>query len=806
MGVIGDSGDAGGILADLVFERAGTLTHHVIGERDGVEREVIGLALVVDGHGGDFPAVGINGEGRTVGLGTNREAELVAILPIATLEHLGEVRVHELVGRDAGVIRVDELPVAGDEPDGRLELASVRVVSHGDAEGGDIVAVAHATGASALLGDPVLVLARLRIHNGAKVNLRRAVDDVIGTEDDPRGGSAVVTHGDGSTVDALEQEGEVVVLTPGVNALEHLRQAEVGHGEVGVRRLVGVLEQNLAVVVIHNLAVDLRRNRQRAVEVINDGDDYLVRVFVIGNAGDLILIGRNDLCHVERVGLVGVHRVKDHARQLRHVLGDAACAPLGVGEALVGIGEQAICFVSRRSSSSGLGGGILARNGEGEHAHFHRATGENLAHSKTGIVGNLGGRVDVRKGRVIGNDLVRIDRGGRVVIGDVPKDEHAVVVNDSDGCGSDVAVPRDARAILGRSLLTNSESVLAGLGERHLAGLKVDHVAVGLMGEGHLGGDAILRAGDEAQGELEVIRVEHVSTDELLLALDDPRLGEGRGLVGVLESGRGSLGGLTLTRVGRGDLNEVLAIDGLVGHVHGRNPNRAVITHAGTSVIGGLLGDLVLVGLAHVLAREGDGVEDHGAMGIVMADYLGRAGGHGSAVDRRQGELKHAGLERQRARGVVQLLHGDGRPVLRGGVEDVHEGGDACGRALGSHVGAKVVVDARDLGGNRERAVVVVRDRHGHGVEGEGRRDARRPGFLGRLVDLVDIGSGLLVGNVAEVEGDGSARGRALGARDGQPIDVTLGTLRHGGAVETLENEREAVAGEPVAAVEHLLA
>ena len=803
--VVRDSGDTGGILGDLVFEGAGAVAHHVIGERDGAEREVIGLALVVDGHGGDFLAVVINGEGRAGGLGGDREAELVAIPPVAAHKPLGEVRVHELVFRDAGVIGVDELPVSGDEPDGCLELAGLCVVSHGDAEGGDVVAIAHATGASTLLGDPVVVLARLRVHDGAKVDLGRAVDDVIGTDDNTRGGSAVVTHGDGSAAHALEQEGEAVAILP-VATLKDLRQAEVRRGEAGVRRLVGVLEQNLAVVVIHNLAVDLRRNRQRAVEVINDGDDYLVRVFVIGNAGDLILIGRNDLCHVERVGLVGVHRVKDHARQLRHVLGDAACAPLGVGEALVGIGEQAICFVSRRSSSSGLGGGILARNGEGEHAHFHRATGENLAHSKTGIVGNLGGRVDVRKGRVIGNDLVRIDRGGRVVIGDVPKDEHAVVVNDSDGCGSDVAVPRDACAILGRSLLTNSESVLAGLGERHLAGLKVDHVAVGLMGEGHLGGDAILRAGDEAQGELEVIRVEHVSTDELLLALDDPRLGEGRGLVGVLESGRGSLGGLTLTRVGRGDLNEVLAIDGLVGHGHGRDPNRAVITHAGTSIIGGLLGDLVLVGLAHVLTREGDSLEDHDAMGVVVANELGRATGHGSVANGRQGELEHAGLERQRAGGVVQLLHGDGRPVLRGGVENVHEGGGSCGRVLGSHVVAKLVVAARDLGGNRERSVVVVRDRHGHGVEGEGRRDASRPGFLCRLIDLIDIGAGLLVGDVTEVEGDVSARGRAFGARDCQPIDVTLGPLRHGGAVEALEDERKAIGGEPVASVEDLLA
>ena len=405
---------------------------------------------------------------------------------------------------------------------------------------------------------------------------------------------------------------------------------------------------------------------------------------------------------------------------------------------------------------------------------------------------------------MVGNGLVSIDRRGRVVVGDVPKDELAVVVNDSDGCGSDVAVPRDTRAIgVGREL-ANIEGVLARLGEGHLAGLEADHVAVGLIGEGHLGSDAILGARDELHGELEVVRVEHVAANEALLTLDDSGLGERRRLIGVLERDLFDLFAPPVAGIGRAYLDDVLAVNRLVGHVHGRNPNRAVIRHAGTSIIGGLLGDLVLVGLAHVLAREGNGVEDDGAMGVVVADYLGRAGGHGSVADGRQSELEHAGLERQRARGVVQLLHSDGRPVLRGGVEDVHEGG--CGRALGSRVVATVVVDARDLGGNRERAVVVVRDRHGHGVEGEGRRDARRPGFLGRLVDLVDIGAGLLVGNVTEVEGDGSARGRALGARDGQPIDVTLGTLRHGGAVETLENEREAVTGEPVAAVENLLA
>ena len=550
---------------------------------------------------------------------------------------------HELIGRDARVIRVDELPVTGDAADGRLELAGLRVISHGDAEGGDVVAVAHATGVAALLGDLVLVLAGLRVHDGAKVDLRHPVGGIVGANGNPRRGRAVITHGDGSAVDALEQESEAVAILP-VTALEDLRQAKVSRCDRGVLGTVRVLEQDPAVVVAHDLAVDLRRNRQRTVKVVDDGDDHLVRVVVIGNARDLVPIGGDDLCHLERVGLVCVLRAKDDVRQLCHILGDAACAPLGVREALVGIGEQGICLVSRRSNSAVLGSCILARDGEGEHAHIHGAPGEDLAHGKTGIVGDLGGRVGVREGRVIGNALVRIDRGGRVVVGDVPKDEFAIVVNDSDGCGGDVAVPRDTGTILGRGVLANAEDVLARLGEGHLAGLKVDHVAVGLVLERHVRDDAVLGARDEVQGEVEVIRTEHVAADKALLALDDTGLSERLGRIGVLERSLAVALALALASIRGGDLDEVLAVDGLVGHGHSRNPDRAVIRHAGARIGGDLLGNLVLVGLAHVLAREGDSLEDHDAMRVVVANELGRIGGHGGVAHRSQRELEHLGL------------------------------------------------------------------------------------------------------------------------------------------------------------------
>ena len=216
-----------------------------------------------------------------------------------------------------------------------------------------------------------------------------------------------------------------------------------------------------------------------------------------------------------------------------------------------------------------------------------------------------------------------------------------------------MAVPRDTRAILGRCVLANVEDVLARLGERHLAGLKVDHVAVGLVLEGHVRGDAVLGVRDKVQGEVEVIRIEHVAANKVLLTLDDTGLSERLGRIGVLERSRLVARALALAGISRRDLDDVLSVDGLVGHGHSRNPDCGVIRHAGATVGGDLLGNLVLVGLAHVLVREGDSLKDHDAMGVVVANELGRVGGHGSVIDRRQGEVKHSSLERQRAGCVV---------------------------------------------------------------------------------------------------------------------------------------------------------
>ena len=127
-----------------------------------------------------------------------------------------------------------------------------------------------------LLGDLVLVLAGLRVDDGAKVDLRHPVGGIVGANVNLRRGRAVIAHGDGSAVNALEQEGEAVAVLP-VAAFKDLRQAKVSRCDRGILGTVRVLEQDLTAVVTHDLAVDLRRDRQRAVEVIDDGDDYLVR-------------------------------------------------------------------------------------------------------------------------------------------------------------------------------------------------------------------------------------------------------------------------------------------------------------------------------------------------------------------------------------------------------------------------------------------------------------------------------------------------------------------------------------------------
>ena len=211
------------------------------------------------------------------------------------------MRVHELVRWDAGVICVDELPVTRHALNGNLELASLGVIADGDAEDSDVVRVGHATGTSVLLGDLVLVLAGLRVDDGAKVDLRHPVGGIVGANVHLRRGRAVIAHGDGSAVNALEQEGEAVAVLP-VAAFKDLRQTEVRRSEAGVLGMVRVLEQDPTAVVVHDPAVDLRRNCQRAVEVIDNGDDYLVRALVVGNARDLVPIGGDDLCHKKKDG------------------------------------------------------------------------------------------------------------------------------------------------------------------------------------------------------------------------------------------------------------------------------------------------------------------------------------------------------------------------------------------------------------------------------------------------------------------------------------------------------------------------
>ena len=346
-----------------------------------------------------------------------------------------------------------------------------------------------------------------------------------------------------------------------------------------------------------------------------------------------------------------------------------------------------------------------------------------------------------------------------------------------------MAVPHEAGVVGSGGVLVNLEDVGAGLGEGELARLKRDPVVCARIREGGCGCTTAIGAGDESGCEREVIGAEQVSSNEALLTLDGTTHHERHGRIGVLEAGRGERLGRVLAGIAGFHLDDGLVVLDLAGHHDRGYPLGGVIGHALTRIGGHVLDDPVTVGLTNVAGLERDALEVNVAMSVVVSRKGGRAAGHGGTVDGRQGELEHAGDEAKGVRGVTQRLGGTGCPGFLGGVEDVRELGGGHGLATSLDIPTLVIVNGCDRGGGGKRAVVVVRHHHGHGVERARVRDTGDFGRAHGLIYLVDVGAGGSVGDIAEVEGNGSALGRALGLRDLEAALAILAGFGHGSVI-----------------------
>ena len=101
--------------------------------------------------------------------------------------------------------------------------------------------------------------------------------------------------------------------------------------------------------------------------------------------------------------------------------------------------------------------------------------------------------------------------------------------------------------------------------------------------------------------------------------------------------------------------------------------------------------------------------------------------------------------------------------------------------------------------------------RHGHAVERLGDGHAGKDAHVVAVTrtgldDVVDVGSGLCVGDATEVEGHGRGPRSALGLHHDLDQLAVHGISGHGSTVDGGEHEGKLIAGDPVAARDGLLA
>ena len=394
--------------------------------------------------------------------------------------------------------------------------------------------------------------------------------------------------------------------------------------------------------------------------VVVHRDVNAILALIVLNPRKAVIVSRVGLVDREGEGLLCILLVKRQALQLLHGHGDIRSR----GGVLELLSELAIRTGAREREAevTGSHGTIDHRLGHGDAA---RAVGA-VVHARL---------VDVRELGVVGHIgvlVVAVAHGGQQ-LAMVVRVIAVVAIRNRHGHGADVRVERHTVDVGGLGALLVSdlvhlEGVRADLGEGHLSECEVHRV---LVGDRHRLGGGEDRLGvvvDRAQLEVEGLAFLHLATLEGLGAVNDV-VARQRGrrrlvLVGERE--------LLRSLVRRGlDVNMAFASLG-IGHLGDLDLNLVRSLVVGHAVLAALdLGDLVDVGVAHIVAIEGDGrhvelvahVADGGHVALGVLRRLGGViGGHGQVVT--GAAVGH--IAAQRLHRELELVGGDG--VVVGGV------------------------------------------------------------------------------------------------------------------------------------------
>ena len=706
MAIVGHPADGALALADLVGVGAGLIEGDPVeGERYlGAGRGVLGRDP--HGRGSRHRRIGLIIAGRLDG-----ELELVARLPVASLQDLDEPRIAlgglgdvDLVGA-AGLVGVRERVVVAVGLDGRRELTVARVGDLNNKLAG-ILGVSHTSDGALLLGDLVGVGADLLELGAAEVE----VDGL------PLGGLlaleghrllfelgrlvSVVAHG-------LDGELERIGAEP-VAALEHLVEhrafAELGGRHHNRCSLIGVVEDRV---------LDGHGGLELAEAVVGHLDGDRGGMLIVGHAGDGAL-GLADL-----VG-VGASLVE----------GDLAEGERDLSSGRIGAAAQ--------GHGRGLGhrGALGTRDGEREFvARLPVASGQDLGELRTAL-GSLGD-VDL----VGGAGLVSVKETG-LVNGDSSL-ELARLIRNGNRCGRMMRIVGHAG---GSSCgLGDVEHVLARLGERN-ALTKHNRSGSAVLQTRNRGGQLVCAAIAQLHGaglhgihrgtsgnqrELEGLILEAVAATECLgyrnAALDRLTVGAARyhGLIRRVRIGeRGSghslaLGAILL--IGHRGHNSHRAVVGLLlVHRNRRAIPRRVVGHAMQLIRRLHLGNEIGIGVADMGLVERDLRERHIRCRYVHI-HTGLA--VGILVERRIAlgldiELESAARKILLAAVIDKVLVRLEHHIGLLGIEAVGKRGDSArnfriGGLCGLAVGLAVL---HNLAGCNEGTLAVILNGHGHGI------------------------------------------------------------------------------------------
>ena len=630
---------------------------------------------------------------------------------------------------------------------------------------------------------------------------------------------------------SLNLKREAIAFDP-IATLENLVQAEVRCRKVHISWFVGIRKSHRRNAAFDQLAVDIRRHAKVHAVLQAYGNLNLMGRFVVGHASEFVTVAGNNFAHDEfkRLAHVGL-RKRDTVNRL-HDVGHACGAIVRVAE----LEHATAVFVNALEQR--LRGIIGSFDAEGELARMHRATIERLLHRKA---------AKAAVGLFLG---IHVGESRLTVVGDLGLQSARMVVGHLNRHRAFMGVERDVarlrssgiQRLAAVSVLDHFERVRTRLCKRQLVLMLIEveslrpairqaayRCLLGKIGAERVGRGLVSRH----QAEPKAFRFGHRAALEHLCARNN-----GRGRLGAvfererLRVARNSfrIGRGTLLRVRNAQFDMGIITHALALHHNGRLPHCGVIRHARQTLASSQVFriDPRIVDLHHFsnfvdirLAfrvtqvaqvecrlRERDASacrnrRHHAAVvnggGFARHDLDAISCGQRSrSVGRFRHHKEHARLERALARCVFPRFRAARVPS------------DALVAKLIRELNAVVARKLRHNRFDRKHAIMLVGDNNFHLIQSLRHGDARVNGaHFFRFVNLVDIRARLRVHDVAEVETNLRARGRAFGLRylkTCHAIACTFGHRSDHGRMSIFQQECEFIAGQPSAAVEGLRA